>query len=113
MSFTDRFWLWLSFKMPQRLIYWCSIRLMSRATVGEYGDTIVSELLAMDALKRWETTSGRPFSDKEFGNKQADKRNSGSVSPRIYVCVRQILSIRDGALRVWRATFSEISLPLK
>ena len=41
--------------LPRWLINWASVRMIAYATQGEYGDTIVPELTAMDALKRWET----------------------------------------------------------
>ena len=40
--------------LPKWLIYWATIRLMAHATTGKYGNTIVPELEAMEALKRWE-----------------------------------------------------------
>jgi len=47
--------LWkIAFWMPKRLVYLCAIRLAAYATQGEYGDTVVPELTAMDALNRWE-----------------------------------------------------------
>ncbi|HET6725909.1 MAG TPA: hypothetical protein VFH85_07890 [Gammaproteobacteria bacterium] len=42
--------------MPRWLVYYCAMRLISHATSGEYENTIVPELTAMDALKRWEQT---------------------------------------------------------
>lgn len=42
-------------RLPKKLVYWCAIRVMAHATQGEYGNQIVPDLLAMDALKRWET----------------------------------------------------------
>jgi len=53
----ERFYMWLSCYLPRKLVYWCAIRLMSFATVGEYSDTLVSELKAMDALLRWDKAS--------------------------------------------------------
>lgn len=48
---------WLAIKlawaMPRRLVYWCALRLIAHATQGQYGNTVVPELGAMDALKRW------------------------------------------------------------
>lgn len=40
--------------LPRRLVYWSAIRVISHATTGEYGNTIVPELKAVDALDRWE-----------------------------------------------------------
>ena len=42
--------------LPHYLIMWCYIRVVANATTGDYGNTIVPELSAMDALKRWDTT---------------------------------------------------------
>ena len=50
----ERFWLWLAWKLPKALVHWTSIRLIVNATTGEYGNTEVPDLTAMDALKRWD-----------------------------------------------------------
>lgn len=50
---TERFWIWLAWKLPRRLCYWASIRLMSAATVGPWSNQNVPELTAVDALIRW------------------------------------------------------------
>ena len=44
----------IAWKLPRRLAYWCAIRVIAHATTGKYGNTVVPELRAMDALKRWE-----------------------------------------------------------
>lgn len=41
-------------KLPYRLVYWCAIRVIADATTGKYKHTDVTELQAMEALKRWE-----------------------------------------------------------
>ena len=53
-KWTWRVWAWIAWRLPRKLVYWAAIRLLSHATVGKYGDQIVPELLAMDALGRWE-----------------------------------------------------------
>lgn len=45
------FIVWL---LPRWMVMWCSIRLIAHATTGKYSNTIVPELSAMDALKRWD-----------------------------------------------------------
>lgn len=50
----DKFFMWLAWKLPKRLVYMAAIRLASFATVGRYSDTVVPELTAVDAIKRWE-----------------------------------------------------------
>jgi hypothetical protein len=52
---SEKMLLWLVYKLPKRLVYWCAIRVMAHATTGQYSNQIVSELTAMDALKRWES----------------------------------------------------------
>ena len=49
--------LWFVWKMPDWLVYWCSIRLIAHATQGPYGSTNATELTAMDALDRWNDES--------------------------------------------------------
>jgi hypothetical protein len=98
----DRLWLALAFKLPQRLVYWCAIRLLSRATVGEYYETEVSSITAICAIKRWEKTRGKPFSNKKSGNQQEGKRNASVVPTGVYVRIGKILSVRDRAVDIWR-----------
>ena len=51
----DKFCMWLAWKLPKRLVYFCAIRVDAHATTNEYSNQIVPDLTAMDALKRWET----------------------------------------------------------
>ena len=44
----------IAFIMPKWLVYFCSIRLVAYGTQGKYSNTIVPDLTAMDAIKRWE-----------------------------------------------------------
>lgn len=54
----ERFKEWLSIKVawltPRRLAYWCAIRVGAHATQGQWGNESPTNLLMMDALKRWE-----------------------------------------------------------
>jgi hypothetical protein len=43
----------VAWMLPRKLAYWCAVRVMSHATVGEYSHQIVPELTAMEALQRW------------------------------------------------------------
>lgn len=52
---SEKVLLWIVWKLPKKLVYWCAIRLMAHATTGQYSKQIVPELTAMDALKRWES----------------------------------------------------------
>lgn len=50
---TERFWIWLAWRLPRVLVKWAAVRLMVNATVGEHSDQVVPELTCIDALKRW------------------------------------------------------------
>jgi hypothetical protein len=54
MNRTDRLYQWLAYRLPKGLVYWAAIRMFAHATTGKYGDTIVTELDVMEALKRWD-----------------------------------------------------------
>ncbi len=54
----EKFWMWIVWKMPSKVIYWASIRLIAFATTGMYSKTIVPDLTAMDALKRYGAQHG-------------------------------------------------------
>lgn len=51
----DKLQMWVAWKLPKWLVYQASIRLVANATAGQYSQTVVPELTAMDALKRWES----------------------------------------------------------
>ena len=53
MSFKDRFYCWLAWLLPRRLVYWAAIRVCARATVKEYSGQEVPKLKALEALERW------------------------------------------------------------
>lgn len=46
--------MWIAWRLPKSIVYWCSIRLGANATQNKYSNQIVPELLFIDALKRWE-----------------------------------------------------------
>lgn len=50
----DKFWMWLAWLLPERLVYWCSIRLMARATTGEWSHVNTPDCRIVDALDRWD-----------------------------------------------------------
>lgn len=50
----EKFWFWWAWRLPKKLVYFATIRLIAFATQGEYGNTVVSELPAMEAISRWE-----------------------------------------------------------
>ena len=46
--------IFIAWRLPRYLVMWCAIRLIAYSTQGEYGNTIVPGLTAMDALQRWD-----------------------------------------------------------
>jgi len=50
---TEKWMLWVVWRLPKRLVMWCAIRVMANATTGQYSNQVVPELTAMDALTRW------------------------------------------------------------
>lgn len=49
----EKITMWVVWRLPKRLVYWCAIRLIAWATTGKYSGQVVPKLTAMDALKRW------------------------------------------------------------
>ena len=49
-SFVEKFWMWLAFRMPKKLVYFCTIRLGAFVTQHEHSNTAVPELSLMDAI---------------------------------------------------------------
>ena len=47
----ERLFIWLSWKMPRRLVYWCAVRLGAESTV--LSNEEVPSIRMMDALRRW------------------------------------------------------------
>ncbi len=48
------FWMWLSSRLPDHLIYWCTMHLFAHATSGHYKNQEVPALTVIEALDRWE-----------------------------------------------------------
>lgn len=45
--------MWLTTKLPRRLVYWCAIRVIVHATTGKFSDQVAPDLTAFEALARW------------------------------------------------------------
>jgi hypothetical protein len=73
---SDKFWQWVAARLPKRLVYFASIRLIAYATTGKYGTTIVPELSAMDALQRWEAIGeqGYEIINRKIAELQRERR---------------------------------------
>ncbi|UUZ75507.1 hypothetical protein LP414_27715 [Polaromonas sp. P1(28)-13] len=51
---SDKFWFWLADRLPRKLVYFASIRLMAHATTGRWGADVVPCVTGVDMLKRWD-----------------------------------------------------------
>ena len=49
----DKIYQWVAWKLPDRLVMWCAVRVFAHATHGQYSHQVVPELNAMDSLRRW------------------------------------------------------------
>lgn len=49
----EKFYMWITWKLPKKLVYWCAVRLMAWATQGQWGNESPSDVNIMDALERW------------------------------------------------------------
>jgi hypothetical protein len=49
----ERILIRIAWALPSGLVYWAAIRLIAHATQGQHERTVVPELTAMDALRRW------------------------------------------------------------
>jgi hypothetical protein len=53
-TLTEKFYLWLSWKLPRLLIYYCGVRLIANATTCDEGKyQTFDEINIMDMLARW------------------------------------------------------------
>jgi hypothetical protein len=50
----ERFWTWLAWHLPKKLVYWATIRAGAHASTGEWSNQIVPEMYFVDVLKRWD-----------------------------------------------------------
>lgn len=50
----EKFYIWLAWRLPVRLVRWCAVRVVAHATTGRYSGTVVPSLTIMEAMKRWE-----------------------------------------------------------
>lgn len=55
----DRLPQWISYHLPKRVIYWCSIRVGAHATLGEFKTKVVPELTFMEAIQAWDNSYGQ------------------------------------------------------
>lgn len=48
-----RLGLWLVWRLPRGLCYWCALRVMAHATVGKWGHESPSDVTLFQVLDRW------------------------------------------------------------
>lgn len=46
---------WIAWHLPHELVMWCYFRVAAHATGAKYPTSNPSEVLMMDAIKRWDT----------------------------------------------------------
>ena len=51
----EKFMFWLVWKLPRKLIYLASIRLIAKATTGKNSHKCPDEINVMEALKEWDS----------------------------------------------------------
>lgn len=49
----ERFWFWLAWKLPRKLVYWAGIRLWAFGTTGPNRHIAASELTVDEAIRLW------------------------------------------------------------
>ena len=52
-NITEGILLWIVWRLPRTLVKWCAVRVIAHATQGPYSNQVVTDLTAIDALKRW------------------------------------------------------------
>ena len=56
---SEKFWIWLAWKLPKDLVYWCAVRVASHATTTA-GVEEPDRVGIIQMLKRWELTEPEP-----------------------------------------------------
>jgi hypothetical protein len=48
----EKFWMFVAWRLPRKLMYWTTVRASVEASTGEWSTQVVPDLLVMDVLKR-------------------------------------------------------------
>ena len=59
------FWIRMASLLPPKLVSGCAMRMIVSATTGKYENTVVPELTAIEACKRWNRIHGIAGSGKD------------------------------------------------
>lgn len=54
----DKFYYWISRKLPKRLMYWCAIHVCAYVSCNEFSNKTPDEINIMEALKSYNDTYG-------------------------------------------------------
>jgi hypothetical protein len=49
----EKFQMWLAWRLPRWLVYFATVRAIAHATGGQYSNTVVPDLRAIEVLNRW------------------------------------------------------------
>ena len=55
----EKYWFWVSKKVPNKLVYFVLIRAWAYATCGKYGTTNATEITMDEVIRRWEHKDDR------------------------------------------------------
>lgn len=50
----ERAAMWLAWRMPRWLAYWCFVRIAAHGTTGEWSGSVPDQLSVMEAMRRWD-----------------------------------------------------------
>lgn len=54
----ERLCIWIAWKLPRQLVYWCVIRVWAATTSGKYGSVEAPAARMNECLNRWEGDGG-------------------------------------------------------
>lgn len=49
----ERFLVWLSWRLPMVVVYWCFVRVVANASIGQHSSQEVPTILCTEAAQRW------------------------------------------------------------
>lgn len=52
-EYKEKLVMFVAWRLPKSLVYWCAIRVGANATQGEFGNESPTDLNFVTALKRW------------------------------------------------------------
>ena len=47
------FWYWVVSLLPKKLVYFCYMHVFAYSTTGDYGDSYVTDMTAMEIINRY------------------------------------------------------------